>query len=437
VTPAARLQAVIEILDALKGTAMPADRFVRDFFRARRYAGSKDRAAIADLVFAIARRRALLAWRMKGEDPRRLVIGSLVLEGLSAGDIAALFDGAQYAPALLNLAERDAIASPPLGEPPRHVMGEYPPFLEPELQRAFGSDLLPEMQALQARASVDLRANTLKTTRDGLAAALRAAGFAVEPTPFSPWGLRLAPGEAPAGLSASPLFASGAFEFQDEAAQIAALLCAARPGMRVLDYAAGAGGKSLALAAAMQDKGKIVAHDIDSGRVAMLGPRAARAGITIIEAAAPSGSFDVVLLDSPCTGTGTWRRQPEQRWRLAPERLGELVRVQDRLLAEAASWVAPAGRLVYATCSLLACENEDRIAAFLGRRGEFEVLSAAQLWRDETGRDLPPGMERFFRASPRSTGTDGFFTAILERKPWRMLASHPKKTVIPASNQKA
>ncbi|HUO98576.1 MAG TPA: hypothetical protein VMU01_07895, partial [Rhizomicrobium sp.] len=298
-TPAARLQAVVEILDALDGTGLPADRFVRDYFRARRYAGSKDRAAIAELVFAIQRTRSLLAWRMQGDTSRRLVIAMLVMEGLSEDEIAALFDGSQYGPAALSGDERAAIASPPSGEPPRHVMGEFPAFLEPELFRAFGDDLLAEMQALQARAPVDLRANTLATTRDGLAAALRAEGFSAEPTRFSPWGLRLPPGEGSARLSASPLFAAGQFEFQDEAAQIAALLCAARPGMRVLDFAAGAGGKTLALAAAMQNKGEIAVHDSDPGRLAMLPPRAQRAGVTIIRTSLPPPE------------RGRWREAPE------------------------------------------------------------------------------------------------------------------------------
>ena len=411
----ARLQAVVEILDGLGDTAMPADRFIREFFRARRYAGSGDRAAIAELVFAIQRRRALLAWRMHGDDPRRLVIGMLVMEGLMADEIAALFDGSQYAPPPLSEDERAAIAASPSGEPPQHVHGEYPEWLERELHRAFGDDVLSEMQAMQSRASIDLRANTLATTRDALAAALRDEGFAVAPVSYSPWGLRLPPGEGSAKLSASPQFASGAFEFQDEAAQIAALLCAAKPGQRVLDYAAGAGGKTLALAAAMQNQGEITVLDSDPARLAMFFPRARRAGVTIADANLLHSKFDIVLLDSPCSGTGTWRRQPEQRWRLTPERLAELIALQDRLLAEASPFVSPGGRLVYATCSLLPSENDDRIAAFLAAHSDFSSVSATDIWRSETAAAPPPGMDQVFRASPRQTGTDGFFTAILQR----------------------
>ena len=415
--PGARLQAVIEILDALKATAVPADRFVREFFRARRYAGSKDRAAVAERVFTVMRHRSSFAWRMQGDDSRRLVIASLLGEG--ASDIAALFDGSQYGPAALSDAERAALASPPDGEPPLHVRGEFPPFLEPELTRAFGAALLDEMQAMLARAPIDLRTNTLKTSRDALASALAAEGFAVEPTPWSPWGLHLASGAGSAKLSASARFTSGAFEFQDEAAQIAALLCGAGPGMRVLDFAAGGGGKSLALAAAMKNQGGIVAHDIDPGRLSMLSPRAMRAGAAIITPSTllPTGPFEIVLLDAPCSGTGTWRRQPEQRWRLTPGRLAELTALQDHLLEQAAPFVQPGGRLVYATCSVLPCENQDRIARFLAAHPDFAPLAASEIWRGEFGAP-PPGMTESFRASPLQTGTDGFFTAILQRHRW-------------------
>ena len=419
--PGARLQAVIEILDALKATAVPADRFVREFFRARRYAGSKDRAAVAERVFTIARHRSGFAWRMQGDDSRRLVIASLLAEGLDTESaVGELFTGSQYAPAALTADERSAISAPPRAEAPLHVRGEFPPFLEPELRRAFGDDLLPEMQAMLARAPIDLRTNTLKTTRDALAAALRIEGFAIEPTPWSPWGLRLRPGAGSAKLSATALFTSGAFEFQDEAAQIAALLCGAKPGMRVLDFAAGGGGKSLALAAVMRNTGGIVAHDIDPGRLSMLSPRALRAGAAIITPSTllPTGPFDVVLVDAPCSGTGTWRRQPEQRWRLAPDRLAELTALQDHLLDQAAAFVQPGGRLVYATCSVLPCENQDRIARFLAAHPGFAALPASETWREVVGTDPPPGMDQFFRASPLQTGTDGFFTAILQHHRW-------------------
>jgi 16S rRNA (cytosine967-C5)-methyltransferase len=399
--PAARLAAVIDVLAALEKTPEPADKVLREFFRARRYAGSKDRAAVAERLYTVLRHHYSYAWRMKSAEPRRLVIASLLAEG---ADPAEFFTGTAYSPAALTDEESAAVASVPEA-PPRHVQGEFPAWLEPELEKAFGADLLAEMAAMGERAAVDIRVNTLKTSHDALIDALASEGFAATPTPHAATGLRLS-GTATSKLSASPLFTSGQFEFQDEAAQFAAALCGATPSSRVLDYAAGAGGKTLALAAAMHNKGAIVAHDIDSGRLSMLEPRATRAGATIIKisTAAPTGVFDIVLLDSPCSGTGTWRRQPELRVRLTPDRLAGLTALQTELLSKAAAFVKPGGRLVYATCSVLRCENEDQIAAFCAAHPDFAPVPVS-----------PP--ETFFRASPHRTGTDGFFTAILQRAP--------------------
>jgi 16S rRNA (cytosine967-C5)-methyltransferase len=410
-TPAARLQMTIEMLEGLEGTAQPADRFVEDWFRSRRFAGSKDRREIAARLFAILRHRASLAWRMDSEAPRALMIASVVDEGENP---APLFTGG-YGPAPLTDTERDAIAAS-RSEPPLWVRGEFPPFLEPELVRAFGARLSDEMAALQDRAPADLRVNALKATRDDVLAALRAADIACQPTPGSPYGVRVPPGKGNAALSQSPLFTSGAFEFQDEAAQIAALLAGARPGMRVCDLAAGAGGKSLALAATMHDRGEIIACDVRHAALTELERRAARAGASIIktlplDGGPPEGPFDLVLVDAPCSGSGTWRRQPESRWRLGPERLAELMAIQDRLLDQGAALVRRGGRLVYATCSILPSENQDRVHELLDRNSGFEAENAAQIWQGP----LPPGLEADYRASPLATGTDGFYAAILRR----------------------
>ncbi|MBV8978302.1 MAG: RsmB/NOP family class I SAM-dependent RNA methyltransferase [Alphaproteobacteria bacterium] len=399
-TPAARLQAVIDILGAIEGTAKPVERLLRDWGRSHRFAGSKDRAAIADSLYAILRRKSEFAWRMGSDGPRALAI-ALAAE---QGDAATLFAGAGYGPAALSDEERDALAHAPSADPPLHVQGEYPQFLESELKRAFGENVLSEMGALKDRAPVDLRVNTLKAQRDAVLHDLQSSGYDAEPTPHSPLGIRLAPGTK--NLERAALFLSGAFEFQDEAAQLAVLLCEARPGMRVLDLAAGAGGKSLALAAEMQNRGEIAACDVRAEALDELQRRATRAGATIIKnlplpqevGGEGKNLFDIVLLDAPCSGTGTWRRQPELRWRLTPERLSELMAIQDRLLAQAAWHVRPGGRLVYATCSILPCENDDRIAAFLDVLPKFAA----------TGQEL--------RLSPYATGTDGFFASVLARK---------------------
>jgi 16S rRNA (cytosine967-C5)-methyltransferase len=418
-TPAARLQAAIDVLDGLQSSGLPADRFIREFFRARRYAGSKDRAAVSERVYDVFRHRAEFAWRMGSDANRALAIGSLLNDGGDADAIAALFTGDGYGPAALSDSERAAIAQAASEEMPVHVRGEFPEFLQSELQRRFGDALLDEMRALTERASVDLRVNTLKAERGDVLQELQANGLEAQPTPFAPHGIRIAAGKAAASLQQTRLFLNGAFDFQDEAAQIAAVLCDAKPGMRVLDLAAGAGGKSLALAAAMQNRGNIVACDIRQGALDNLRERATRAGVEVITAKLVSRlrdeeMFDVVLVDAPCSGTGTWRRQPELRWRITPERLDELNTLQDSLLDQAAAHVQPGGRLVYATCSLLPRENEDRIAQFLKRNAAFQSLSVERAWREAGGEKVVPGMAEAFRASPLTTGTDGFFVALMQ-----------------------
>jgi 16S rRNA (cytosine967-C5)-methyltransferase len=408
-TPAARLQMAIEILEGLDRTAQPTDRFLKAWFRVRRFAGSKDRRAIAEQVYSVQRHRARLGHRMGSDTPRALVIALLVEAG---EDAAALFSGG-YGPAPLTDAERAAIAATP-PPAPAWVTGEYPQWLEPELIRAFSDGLPQAMAGLIPRAPVDLRVNTLKAARDDVIAALTQDGIIAAPTPYAPHGIRIA-GEAP-NLSRSALFESGAFEFQDEAAQIASCLCQAAPDTRVLDLAAGAGGKSLALAAAMQNTGEIVACDVRGEALFELQKRAARAGVTIIktlplEHAAPEGVFDLVLVDAPCSGSGTWRRQPELRWRLTPARLAELTEIQDRLLDQAASATAPGGRLVYATCSILPLENQDRADAFRARRPDFSPLNLGENWSGAA----PPGLGADLRASPGLTGTDGFYCAGFRR----------------------
>lgn len=408
-TPAARLQAAIDILAELDATRQPVDRFLKSWFRPRRFAGSKDRRDISERVYDIYRHRAALAHRMGDDTPRALVLGSVLAAG---GDPAALFTGG-YGPAPLTEAERAVIAAP-VRPPPRWVTGEYPQWLDRQLVGAFGENLLPQMQALAQRAPVDLRVNRLKAERAEVLAALHESG--AEPTPYAPHGIRCPTGT---NVTAHPLFETGAFEVQDEAAQIASLLCDARPGQRVWDVAAGAGGKALALAAAMANDGQIVASDIRGEALFELERRAVRAGASIIRTHILGdpplcdfgGPFDRVLLDAPCSGSGTWRRQPELKWRLTPARLAELTALQDNLLDQAAAGTAVGGRLIYATCSILPVENQDRVAAFLARSPGFRAVEAAAVWRGPAA----PGLAADFCASPHENGMDGFFCALLER----------------------
>lgn len=363
---------------------------------------------MGERVFAVLRKRASLAWRMRDDSARALVMASLADEGSAVAD---LFDGSRYGPAPLSDEERAALANPRTDAPPLWVAGEFPAFLEGELKRSLGDDFLDDMRAMGERAPIDLRANTLKASRDEVLSELRGEGFAAEPTPYAPHGIRILERTGASALSRTRAFLDGRFEFQDEAAQIAALLCAAKPGMHILDLATGAGGKALALAAEMNNQGEIVAHDRDPARLAQLDPRATRAGVTIIHESGDA-PIDAVFVDAPCSGSGAWRRQPEQKWRLTPERLAELETIQDSLLDEAA---ATSPRIVYATCSLFARENEDRVSAFLARHQAFRIAPAANIWRAATGAAPPTGMGEVFRAGPRTTGTDGFFTAVLVR----------------------
>jgi 16S rRNA (cytosine967-C5)-methyltransferase len=395
-TPAARLQSVIEILGT--DTAQPLDRQLKAWFRDRRFAGSKDRRAITERVYAIFRRHAHFAHRMAGDAPRALAIAALLAEG---EDPEAFFTGG-YGPAPLTDAERAVIAAAP-SSTPAWVEGEYPHWLEPELMRAFGDRLPEEMAGLQQRAPVDLRVNTLKAGRDDVLAALHGDGVDGVKLADLPDAIRCQPGAA---LTAHPLYEAGAFEIQDASAQKAVALCDVRPGMRVLDLAAGAGGKALALAAAMRNEGEIVACDIRGAALVELDRRALRAGANNIRTyllgmpladEALGRPFDVVLLDAPCSGSGTWRRQPELKWRLTSERLAQLTGIQDELLARAAAASRPKGRLVYATCSILPRENQDRVEAFLS---------------------INPGFVRAqpdFHTSPAASGGDGFYAAVLSR----------------------
>lgn len=418
-TPAARLQAAIEILDGLDKTAQPADGYLRDWAGSHRFAGAKDRAAITERVYTALRHRASFAWRMNGADGRALVLASLLAENETPDRIAQLFNGEGHAPPPLSDIERATLSTKPEAAPPAHVRGEYPSWLEPELLRTFGQDLPDEMRAMNMRASVDLRVNTLRAAREDMVVGLQSLGVDAQPTRFSPVGIRIASAGGLGALQHTQFFQTGAFEFQDEASQLVTQLCDAKPGERVLDLAAGAGGKSLALAALMHNRGEILAFDIDAKRLKQLPPRARRAGATIIKVTdrqPDPGAFDLVLVDAPCSGSGTWRRSPEQKWRLTRVRLTAHIDLQTRLLDEGARHTREGGRLVYVTCSLLACENEDVCGAFLEKKKDYRVISTASAWA-KAGLSLPPpqGVGEYFRASPHRTATDGFFACIMER----------------------
>jgi 16S rRNA (cytosine967-C5)-methyltransferase len=385
-TPAARIQAAIEILDeviaAARDDGPPADAIVQRYFKTRRYAGSKDRRAVRDLAFRAIRRSA-----------ERPAHGRAAMLGLADDDpkLLDLFDGSPHGPAIREPAE---------GAAPASAVPQW-------MQSLLSSDVADEeWPALLERAPLDLRVNVARTSRDGLLGQFPDA----TPTRLSPWGLRLA---TDSRIDDHPAFLDGLIEVQDEGSQLIALACQPIGGMRILDLCAGAGGKSLALAAAAPGA-EIIASDTNRARLAQLPGRASRAGATIVtrlidggrEAAQLAdllGKCDIVLVDAPCSGSGTWRRNPEGRWRLTPERLDRLVRLQARLLDLAAPLVKPGGALIYATCSIIRAEGADQARNFLGRHSSWKVQDVpfAGGRADGPGRLLTPGHDT----------TDGFFVA--------------------------
>ncbi len=428
-TPAARVAAAIEILADIETRHRPASDALKDWGLAHRFAGSKDRAALATLVYDGLRRRASAAWIMGDESPRAIVLGSLrEMRGLGVAEIAALFTGEGFAPPPLGETERARLAAGSLDGAPDWVAGDFPEWLAASFGAVFGDRAADEGRALAARAPLDLRVNTLKATREKAAAMLQHLGAV--PTPLSPIGLRLpllADGRSPA-LAGEPAYVKGLVDIQDEGSQLAALLSGAKSGEQVLDLCAGGGGKTLALAAMLDNRGQIYATDREARRLAGIHPRLAKAATRNIQVRTPRRGADVladlearcdlVLIDAPCTGTGTWRRNPDAKWRVRPGALEQRMKEQDEILETAQRFVNRTGRTLYVTCSLLREENEDRIAAFLEKNGAFAAIPPAELAR---AAGLPE-LERFasrlgpgVRFSPLASGTDGFFIAGLRR----------------------
>jgi 16S rRNA (cytosine967-C5)-methyltransferase len=430
-TPAARIAAAIDVLTEIFARRRPAADALKDWGLAHRFAGAGDRAAIAGLVYDALRRRASAAWIMGEQSPRAVVLGMLKRErGLDAGAIERLFEGSRHAAAPLTAAERARLQTAGLDDAPPHVAGDFPEWLDPHLERVFGKERADEGAALASRAPLDLRVNTLKGERERVAEAL--AEYAPEPTRWSPWGLRIrlaADAKAPA-IQAEPAFIKGWVEIQDEGSQLAALLAAAKPGDQVVDLCAGGGGKTLALAAAMQNKGQIYATDSDKRRLAPIHARLQRAGVRNVQVRTPrtgsdvladlAGRADLVLIDAPCTGTGAWRRNPDAKWRLRPGALKERLKEQVEVLDQAAALVKPGGRIVYVTCSLLDEENGDQVRAFLQRHGEFSVekpqaVAAALGERAYLFLRAALTTEEGILMTPRRTETDGFFVSVVQR----------------------
>ncbi len=430
-TPAARLAAAIETLADIEARHRPVAEALKDWGVSHRFAGSKDRSAIGNIVYDALRWRLSAAWTMGDGSPRALVLGTVGWRwGYGGPKLAAMIAGDPHAPAPLTDAEIVRVDGAELDAAPPHVRADIPEWLAPRFARAFGDDWVTEGAALALRPPLDMRVNRLKANRDKVAKAL--ARFAAIETIYSPDGLRIAPTEGEGrhpNVQVEPAFQKGWFDIQDEGSQLAALMVGAKPGEQVLDLCAGAGGKTLALAAAMENKGQIFATDGDRTRLAPIFERLKRAAtrnVQVRPAETPlgdlEGRMDAVLIDAPCTGTGVWRRRPDAKWRLTERALGERLAEQEALLVAAARYLKPGGRLIYATCSVLPDENDDRIAAFAV--GHPQLVAVAP--RDMVANALPAeAATRLLEAglatptgivlTPRRTGTDGFFVGMLRK----------------------
>ena len=430
-TPAARLSAAIEVLADIEGRHRPAAQALKDWGLSHRFAGSGDRAAIAGLLYDALRRRASSAFLMGAETPRAVLIGMLRRErNLDLAAIEKLCDGSRFAPEPLGEEERTRLSAASLDDAPPHVLGDYPAWLDDKLAATFGEARAEEGAALAARAPLDLRVNTLKGERTAMAAEL--AEYAAQETRWSPFGLRIivAPESKSPAIHAEPPFIKGAIEIQDEGSQLAALLSGASPGEQVIDLCAGAGGKTLALAAMMQNHGQIFATDTDKRRLAPIHERLERAGVRNVQVRTPRRDADIladqrhnadlVLIDAPCTGAGAWRRNPDAKWRVRPGALAERLKDQAEALDQAAALVKPGGRIVYITCSVLEDENGAQVRGFVARKEGFTIVAPADVTnalgeRAFLFRRAVLSSAEGILMTPRRTDTDGFFVSMLRK----------------------
>lgn len=427
-TPNARFAAAIALLEAIAAASRkPADAVANDFFRSRRYIGGGDRRAVSDQVWTVLRHQRRITWwieRAQGQvSPRLLAAAAAVLSGQIYGDVVAMFSGGRYAPEPMESEEAETLRRlkghtfehPAM---PAAVRFEVPDWIFPQLEARFGAETARELDAMLTPAPLDLRVNLLKGTREGAMRALARESITAKPGHLSPWSLRI---EGRRPVVTGEAFQSGLVEIQDEGSQLVALLAEPRPGQRVLDYCAGAGGKTLAMAMMMENKGHILACDTSAPRLEGAVRRLRRAGVHNVEqhllgegdgkwAKRRRETYDRVLVDAPCTGTGTWRRNPDARARLTEADLADLVEKQAMILQDAARFLKKGGRLVYATCSILQAENEDQVRRFLEKTTEFALVAP------EGAEAQALTQDGLLRLSPAAHGTDGFFAAIFERK---------------------
>ncbi|MER8605780.1 RsmB/NOP family class I SAM-dependent RNA methyltransferase [Mesorhizobium sp. M1233] len=422
-----RLAAAIEVLDDIGRRHRPVADALKDWGLSHRFAGGGDRAAIGNIVYDALRRKRSAGWLLGEDTPRAIGFGALLLEwGQTAQSLNEAREGDKFAPPLLTADELTTLAARRLADAPPAVRADIPDWCMPLFERAFGTAWVEEGAALATRPPLDLRVNTLKADRGKVLAELAETG--AKPARIAPHGIRIPPIEGDGrhpNVQAEPAFQKGWFEVQDEGSQIAAELAGAEPGMQVLDFCAGAGGKTLALSAAMDNRGQIFAHDAEKARLAPIFDRIRRSEnrnvqiVTKPAELAPLGRhMDMVLIDAPCTGSGTWRRRPDAKWRLTQRQLDARKGEQETILDAARDFVKPGGLLVYITCSVFDEENGDQVSAFRDRHPGFVPLDHRQLWDSRfAGHEaaMRIGAAGGISLSPLLSGTDGFYFCALRR----------------------
>ena len=422
-----RLAAAIDVLEDIARRHRPVAEALKDWGVSHRFAGSGDRSAIGNIVYDALRHKRSAGWLLGADTPRAIGFGALLLEWnqtpQSLND--ALRDD-KFAPPLLTDAELAGLAARRLADAPAEVRADCPDWCIPLLEASFGDGWADEAAALATRPPLDLRVNTLKANRDRILTELSGVGAA--PTRLAPHGIRIPPidgsGRHP-NVQVEPAFQKGWFEVQDEGSQIAAELAGAAAGMQVLDYCAGAGGKTLALSASMENRGQLFAYDSEKVRLAPIFDRIRRAdnrNIQVLskpqELAPLAGQMDLVLIDAPCTGSGTWRRRPDAKWRLTQRQLDVRIAEQSAILDAASVYLKPGGKLAYITCSVFGAENGDQIDAFLTRSAGFEPVDHKALWNEkfpDKAAAVRIDAQRGISLTPARSGTDGFFFCLLSR----------------------
>ena len=423
-----RLQAAIEVLDDIDARKRPAGDALRDWGLGHRFAGSGDRAAIGNLVYDCLRQKTSLKYLAGSEENRALVFSLLVNSwNMTEAELRETLDGDKFAPELPSAEDFSAMASRDLSDAEPHIQADIPEQCIPTFEANFDDEWIEEAKAFGKRPPLDIRVNTLKSTREKVLKQLGRQD--AKPTLIARNGIRIQsdkPFARQPYVQAEESFQKGRFEIQDEGSQIVGDLIFARSGESILDYCAGGGGKTLSLSASMENKGQIHAYDSDKSRLAPIHDRLKRAGTRNVQVHTPKSDMselvskmDKVVIDAPCTGSGTWRRRPDAKWRFDEKNMEIRVEQQEEVLSEAAPFVKLGGHLIYITCSIFPEENENQVYSFTENNPEFEIVSAGEVWQDLFGFEKPAPWSSDMKTitlTPASTNTDGFFFCVMERK---------------------